>query len=184
MKKLFVLAMSAMLIFAATTSAFAASTLYNDSASVELSVEMTAIDFSVTEKIEISLEADSVVATVSDFTITNNNAVSYMQVNRFQYNDEASDNWSLAAYDEETFKDMKVNSGKYALKLNGEAFSDGSVDFINNDEHGYTQCIDEKIMHGESKTYKFDGLASPISESYFTTQQQPIGTLSVFVKFD
>ncbi len=158
MKKLFVLAMSAMLIFAATTSAFA--TADPCSTPVRLTAASTGIDITVSDGVHITAEANNVNATVTDYTIKNNNAVSSISVDSIELAPAVG--WSKAAYNELAFKALGMNSKKFALSA--------QIGF--NETHDlYTDWADVgSVDYRDTMTIKLAGLVGPTTVAETDTQ--------------
>ena len=170
MKKLFVLAMSAMMLFAATASASAANHPSYDSSPattpVKLNIEKTGIDFTVSENISITAKANTVIPTaIDEYTIKNNNTSSYMKVDSIEVTDGA---WTKVAYsDEKTFLDYPINSNHYALKVKSidtttENGSHKEVSQQMPDLFGKWSDVG-KIWYGETMRIGFNGFVTPVT---------------------
>ncbi len=158
MKKLFVLAMSAMLTFAATTSAFADAG--PNSTPVKLTAATTGIDITVSEGIHITAEANNVIAEVTDYTIKNNNAVSKIKVTNIKLT--PADGWTKSKYNEDAFKALEMNSKSFALRA--QIGSDTAHDL-------YSDWLSVGMIgYGETMTIKLEGLVGPTTVAETDTQ--------------
>ena len=158
MKKLFVLAMSAMMIFAATTSAFAAAG--PQSTPVKLTAATTGIDITVTDGIRITAEANKVDAEVTNYTIQNNNLVSSIKVASVEL--APVEGWSKAEYDKNAFKALGMDSKKFALSAQ---IGSGEIHDL------YTDWTDVgTIDYEETMTIKLSGLVGPMTIAETDTQ--------------
>ena len=158
MKKLFVLAMSAMMIFAATNSVFAAEG--PQSTPVKLTAATTGIDITVSEGVHITAEANNVVAETTDYTIKNNNSVSCIKVSSVVLT--PVDGWKKIAYNEEAFKALGMDSRKFALS--GQVGSGEAYDL-------YSDWTNVGIIgYGETMTIKLAGLVGPTTVAETDTQ--------------
>ena len=158
MKKLFVLAMSAMMIFAATNSVFAAEG--PQSTPVKLTAATTGIDITVSEGVHITAEANNVVAETTDYTIKNNNAVSKVEVTNI--NLTPAEGWTKSTYNVEGFKALSMNSKSFAL--NAQIDSGIKHDLYNDWENVGI------IGYGKTMTIKLAGLVGPTTVAETDTQ--------------
>ena len=154
MKKLFVLVMSAMMIFAMSTAAFATT---EGTTPVRLSVSATTIDFTVSEQIVISGEANKVEATVTPYKITNNNDVGFVNLNNIKLNVPESQAWSIANYDVDEFTKAATDSNLFALAVKENDTS------APQDLKGIPWSDGSQIYGKETKTIELVGLVSPVS---------------------
>lgn len=159
MKKLLILAMSAMMTLSMAGAAFAAES--PATTPVKLTTKATAIDITVSEAVEINAEANTVTATVTDYTVTNNNAVSFIKVDKIELKDGAA-GWAKAAYDEAAFKALAANSNKYALQAKVGA---GEAHDMNAD-----WATVGNINHDETMTVKLSGLVTPVTTAVNATE--------------
>ena len=170
MKKLFVLAMSAMMLFAATASASAVThPSYDGSPAttpVKLNIEKTGIDFTVSENIVITAKANTVVPTsIDEYTIKNNNTSSYMRVDSIEVTDGT---WTKAAYsDEKTFLDYHIDANYYALKVKSvdTTTENGSHKEVSRMLPDLFEKWSEvgKIWYGETMSISFNGFITPVT---------------------
>lgn len=175
MKKLLVLAMSAMMIFAANSTASAAThTNYESSPAttpIKLTMEKTGLDFTVSENISIEAEADTVIPTsISDYTIKNNNNSSYMKVDSIEV---TGGQWASVAYsDKDTFLGYNIDAKKFALKVKSIATTkshDGALSGERPDLNSKWNTVG-KIWYGETMTIGFDSFVTPVSEALDGTE--------------
>lgn len=163
MKKLFVLVMSAMMIFAMSTAVFAA-TENPQSTPVHLTATATALDFSVAENVTITATSGAVKANVSDYTIKNNNDVSFIKVSNVKLEAVVSSGWEKAEYNETAFSGYARNANKFALQAKVEGEEGAPVDLYND----WTTA--GNINHGQTMTIKLDGLVTPVTDAITGTQ--------------
>lgn len=164
MKKLFVLVMSAMMIFAMSTAAFAA-TDNPQSTPVKLTATATALDFSVAESVTIAATSGAVKANVTAYTITNLNDVSFIKVSKVELKALEGSGWEKAEYNETAFSGYARNANKFALQAKVEGEVEGAPVDLYND---WTNA--GNINHGDTMTIKLDGLVTPVTDAITDTQ--------------
>lgn len=111
------------------------------------------IDFTISEKINMTGSADAAEVSVSDLSLTNNGTMGQIEVKKLEV--VAEDGWTIDAYDAD-FPNMPANAKKFALTSDGHDFADGAK----------TLSEDEVLVNvSGTKTISFEGKTSTSTEA-------------------
>lgn len=111
------------------------------------------IDFTISEKINMTGSADAAEVSVSDLSLTNNGTMGQIEVKKLEV--VAEDGWTIDAYDAD-FPNMPANAKKFSLTSDGHDFADGAK----------TLPEDEVLVNvSGTKTISFEGKTSTSTEA-------------------
>lgn len=122
-----------------------------------VSGEMT-IDFTISERINMTGTSDNAELTVSDLSLTNNATMGQIEVKKLEVTTEQG--WQLEDA-EADFPNMPANSKKISLTSDGHDFKDGAK----------TLADDEVLVDvAATETISFEGKTSPTTQSVNDTK--------------
>ena len=116
------------------------------------------IDFTISEKIELTGDGQTDDLSVSDLVITNNSSMGQIEVKTLEAS--AVDSWILESMDTD-FVNMAANSKKIAVGYGEHDFADGAKTFAD----------DELLINASSsKNIAFEAKTGPVTQNVFNYQ--------------